>query len=115
MHEAVCQTCGKEYQKNSNVNRTLAEATGRNSTDICYACALERITGGYAPEEGDFNSTHLISGEISDKELGYLMEDLRAVEEGRSIREDFEDDTDVCPICGGDPHWCDCADRYGDD
>lgn len=110
-----CSVCGKEYEKNLNVNSTMAAAVGRDSEHICYACALERITGGHAPEEGDFNSAHLISGEISDTDLGYLMEDLRNVELGRSTFEPYEEDIDACPICGGDTKWCDCTDRYGDE
>jgi hypothetical protein len=112
----TCSVCGKSYEKNSNVNSTMAAAVGRDSSHICYACALERITGGHAPEEGDFNSAHLISGEISDTDLGYLMEDLRYVEEGGGkLRMDYDDESESCPICGGDTKWCDCADRYGDE
>ncbi|MBI2087038.1 MAG: hypothetical protein HYT69_02600 [Candidatus Zambryskibacteria bacterium] len=107
--------CGKTFEKNEKVNSTMAAAVGRDSNDICYACALERITGGHAPEEGDFNSAHLISGEISDKDLGYLMEDLRNVELGRSTFEPYEEDSDEdwedpawCYTCNKDTAFCTC-------
>lgn len=38
------------------------------------------FTGGRAPEEGDFNSARLTSGEISDKELRWLQADLESVD-----------------------------------
>jgi len=102
-HACVCETCGKHF----NSQRTTSE--------ICYGCALTRLIGNGAPEEGDFNTALLVSGEMTDEEARDLQEDLESVEQGRSIREDFRDDEDACPICGGDPNWCDCIDRYGDD
>lgn len=126
-----CSVCGKRYERNEKVNSTIAAAVGRDSDPICYACALERITGGHAPEEGDFNSAHFISCEISNTDLGYLMEDLRNVELGRSTFEPYEnpqeelwkemgygdqydDDPDTCPNCYKDINLCDCAERFGD-
>ena len=103
MRTTTCEVCGKQYERNDKVNSTLAEATGKNSRSICYACALEEITHGHAPEEGDFNSAHLISGEISNTDLGYLMEDLRNVELGRSTFEPYEEDSDENWV---DPAWC---------
>lgn len=115
MNEKVCCTCGKLFNKNEKVNATLAGAVGRNSRSICYSCALEEITGGHAPEEGDFNSAHLISGEVSDTDLGYLMEDLRNVEFGRSTFEPYERDSDEdwedtawCNTCNKDTAFCSC-------
>jgi len=70
---------------------------------ICYSCALKQITGDRVPEEGDFNSARIISGEMSEHEWRLLQEDLQAVEEGRSIRE-YDD-----PLWGDnyvDPAWC---------
>lgn len=114
-HDCTCKACGKKFERNDKVNSTTAEALGRDSRIICYACALTEITGGHAPEEGDFNSARLISGEISDKDLGYLMEDLRVVEQGRSIVEPY-DDTDEnwqdpawCYTCNKDTAFCACT------
>ncbi len=123
-----CSVCGKQFERNEKVNTATAEALGRNSRSICYACALEGITKGRAPEEGDFNSAHLISGEMSDRDLGYLLDDLRNVELGRSTFEPSEVDENwidpawcyecnkdtafcgctYCPMCGEYPEHCQC-------
>ena len=107
--DTICTKCGKIFERNTNVKSTMAAAVGRNSESLCYSCALKSLVGKRAPEEGDFNAAHIISCEISDKELAWLMEDLRAVEEGRSIREPYEDDReyiDICPRCGC--YYCVC-------
>jgi hypothetical protein len=69
---------------------------------------LNEFIGGRPPEEGDFNSAYLTSGEISDKELKWLKEDLRAVEQGRSIREvpEVEESIDWCDVCGSGRCYC---------
>lgn len=117
-----CSVCGKEYERNDRlVNSTMAEATGRRGRSICYSCALEEITHGHTPEEGDFNSASFISGEISDKDLGYLMEDLRSVDhsdEGEFQRrfdtwdsiddpDEEEEYVDWCTTCGRIECICD--------
>lgn len=89
MHKVECRKCGKEYQKNDKV--------AVEQEPICYTCALRALCNGCSPEEGDFNTASLQSGEISDKELSWLEEDLRAVESGRSVKEkychtDWDDD-----------------------
>ena len=113
MQTQTCGTCGKSFERNEKVGSNLAEALGRNSRSICYACALDEITRGRAPEEGDFNSALLISGEISDKDLRWLMEDLQAVEQGRSVRERFEpddeEDADWCHVCMTYIRFCTCG------
>jgi len=49
------------------------------------------------PEEGDFNSAGIVSGEISDKELGWLQEELESVDHSREesfqsrLCEDYDD------------------------
>lgn len=103
MRQQTCSVCRRSFEKNDKVNDTLAEAVGRDSRSICYGCALKEVTGGNPPEEGDFNSAHLISGEISDMNLKYLMEDLRNVELGRSTFEPYYEDSDEDWI---DPAWC---------
>jgi len=104
------------FERNERVDNDTAEALGRRSRTICFDCALAEITGGRAPEEGDFNSARLVSGEISDQDLQYLDEDLRAVEEGRSISEPSDDDTDPdwqdpawCYTCNRDTAFCMCV------
>ncbi|HEY4489922.1 MAG TPA: hypothetical protein VJC12_01550 [Candidatus Paceibacterota bacterium] len=101
----TCRKCGKTFERNSQF--------GPTDSPICYSCTLNEFTGGRAPEEGDFNSASLTSGEISDKELKWLQEDLRAVEQGRSIREvpDEEEHLDWCDICGS---TCYCYDTQED-
>ncbi len=117
MYAVKCCVCGKNFDFNPNVNSNLASAVGRDSEKSCYSCTLARLTGGRVPEEGDFNSAHLISGEISDKELNWLMEDLRAVETGRSVQEPYEEVDeesysmwdDYCPKCYEPLEACECG------
>ncbi len=99
MIRKVCGTCRVPFN-------SLFEETGRS---ICYGCALQEFTGGKPPEEGDFNSARLVSGEMTEKEWKWLQEDLRAAEEGRSIRE-FEEPEYVCFCsgCGGEESYCYC-------
>ncbi len=69
--EVSCGKCQKLYEKN-------VETKGQ--THICYDCALQSLTGGQHPEEGDFNSSRIMSGEMSDDERRWLAEDLRSVD-----------------------------------
>ncbi len=71
----TCRKCGKTFERNSQF--------GHTDSPICYGCALNEFTGGRAPEEGDFNSAYLTSGEISDKELKWLQEDMESVDHSR--------------------------------
>jgi hypothetical protein len=109
MTRLTCKSCGKQFEA-LNQNLPMKAALGGTEKPICYACALQSITGGRAPEEGDFNSARIISGEMSEKEWKWLQEDLRAVEESRSIREYDEDIEyiELCDECGGDRQYCYC-------
>ena len=69
-----CPKCGKPF-------------TSSKSEGNCYDCALDKITHGLPPEEGDFNTAAIVSGTLTAKEAEYLQEDLRSVEEGTSVRE----------------------------
>ena len=86
MSKQKCSNCGKLFQQNDSSQITNWGCTlGRDpDKQLCYSCALEKVTGGSCPEEGDFNTAHLISGEITDQEWKWMQEDLRAVETGRS-------------------------------
>ena len=77
MSDQKCSECGKFFVQNGSSER------------LCYNCALQKVTGGSCPEEGDFNTASLISGEMTDQERKWLQEDLRAVETG-------------CSSCGSD-------------
>lgn len=117
MYTTTCTQCQRQFERNEKVSGTMAEALGRNSRSICYGCALMEFTGGRTPEEGDFNSARLVSGEISDNELRWLMEDLRAVEQGRSMVEYPDDEKeciDWCDICGS-TCYCNEAPENSDD
>lgn len=87
MYIAVCNTCGKTFKR-------LYE---KMSTDICYACALELFCGKFAPEEGDFNSARLTSGEMSEQDARWLQEDLESIDHSREeviwrrMVEDYDD------------------------
>lgn len=82
MHNVICSVCGKTFER-------LYQERQR---DICYDCALKELCGKFAPEEGDFNSAMIISGEMTEQEERWLQEDLEAVESGRSIRESYEEE-----------------------
>jgi len=107
--EKICTVCGTTFEQNQKVvGTTMSLAVGRDpESERCYSCVLDSLTGGRAPEEGDFNSARLVSGEMSDKEWQWLQEDLRAVETGRSIREveEVEYIDDWCDVCGS-ICWC---------
>lgn len=91
----------------------MASAVGRNADCLCYVCALKSLIGNRVPEEGDFNSARLISGEIDDKELKWLMEDLRAVEQGRSLRCTSDDEEqERCTECERVITWCECNETF---
>jgi hypothetical protein len=93
MSSQRCSVCGKSFQKNeSGQVANLANVLGRDaSQQLCYNCALEKVTGGSCPEEGDFNTARLISGEMTDQERKWLMEDLRAVECPSEDDDDYDD------------------------
>ncbi len=67
--EKTCSKCGKTFRTANNNGK-------------CYNCTLDEITGGYAPEEGDYNSARIISGEITEAEFRELQQELGAVELG---------------------------------
>ena len=77
MYKTICSTCGKTFEK-------LYEKRER---DICYWCALKELCGNFAPEEGDFNSARIISGEMTEQEEKWLQEDLEAIDHSRAESE----------------------------
>ncbi len=107
MRERACSKCGKVFEQNeSDWVTQMARVAGRDDKNqMCYDCALGKITHGLAPEEGDFNAGKLISGEMSDADIEAMQEDMASIEEGRPIRESFGDDEEEYD----DPAWCyDC-------
>ncbi len=89
-HERICETCGKNFNSQ------------RKDGTTCYGCALIRLVGNRAPEEGDFNTALLISGEMSDKDARSLQEDLESVDHSRE--EEFERRL-VEDYCDSDQPW----------
>lgn len=79
MQTLTCATCSNEFQALDN-ELSLKDVLGGVSEPECYNCALKRITGGSAPEEGDFNSARIVSGEMSEKEWRLLQAELRDVD-----------------------------------
>lgn len=71
METRTCRTCDTEFRTN-------------NGSKVCYDCHLRRITGGLAPEEGDFNSAHLAAGDWDETQRRQFQRSLRAVELGIS-------------------------------
>lgn len=76
--QATCSKCGKEFITS-------------NSGKICYDCTLESLVQGQSPEEGDFNTARIVSGEMSEDERRLLQEDLRSVD-WAACQPDPEDD-----------------------
>lgn len=66
--DKVCG-CGRKFR------------TGNGSSQ-CYDCHLLRISGGRAPEEGDFNSAHLAAGDWDERQEREFQRELRNVELG---------------------------------
>ncbi len=83
-----CEVCGKEFVK------YIKDYSLRRETfpDICYGCSLQSITGGQAPEEGDFNTARVSSGEMSEEERRLLQEDLRSVDAAACAPDPDDDD-----------------------
>jgi hypothetical protein len=112
----ICTLCEKTFEQNENPELTvLALAVGRDTErPVCYGCALDQLTGKHAPEERDFNSAHLISGEMSDKEWRWFQEDTGMLKASWSppepaFGEDYEDDSEfVCRTCGHFTDMCSC-------
>lgn len=71
--EKVCQ-CGNKFRTH-------------NGSEQCYSCHLERITGGMAPEEGEYNSAHLAAGDWDEAREHDFQRELWAVELGMSYDE----------------------------
>ena len=73
MYTVICSVCEKTFER-------LYEKRER---DICDGCALKELCGNFAPEEGDFNSARIISGEMTEQEERWLQEDLESVDHSR--------------------------------
>ncbi|MDP2655848.1 MAG: hypothetical protein Q8P17_05050 [bacterium] len=87
MYITTCKTC-------SDIFEVSDEKVERG---ICYNCTLKELCGDRTPEEGDFNSAMIISGDMSEQQWKLLKADLESVESGRSIYESCreEDDEEV--------------------
>lgn len=84
-YDRVCSKCGKSF-------KTCYE---KLEHPICYDCALMEVTRGNPPEEGDFTTARIRSGEMTDEEASWLRQDLLSV-----------DHSDVPPDADGfDPDW----------
>ncbi|MBN1169383.1 hypothetical protein JXA63_05870 [Candidatus Woesebacteria bacterium] len=67
IYERECPGC------NTSFHSTHAEGP-------CYNCALDSITHGMPPEEGDFNTASIVSGTLTEEEMEHLRKDLESVE-----------------------------------
>ncbi len=88
MFDRTCTTCSKNFKSQKKDSTT------------CYGCALERITGGNPPEEGDLNTALLTSGEMSVENARSLQDDLESIDHSRE--EEFE------RRMMGEHDWSDC-------
>ena len=112
-----CDICNLYLDDTKNKICKRCECKNIQDNKTCYNCTLAHLTGGRVPEESDFTSAFLISGEISDQELKSLMDDLQAIEVGRSIQETYkEEDEDInsmwddyCPKCYESLMACECG------
>src|SRR3989338_3215847 len=116
--DTTCTKCGKIFERNDDRGITYyGLVVGREENrPLCYNCALDEVTGGKAPEEGDFNSALLMSGEMNNNQWKWMQEDFRAAERGGSVFEPYEDDTadeyDApawCYVCNRDIAFCECV------
>jgi len=82
--DCTCETCGKSFRS-------------QKDSTICYDCALAQFAGNGAPEEGDFNSALLVSGEMTDAEAHWLQEDLRFVDHSQED-DDWDRRDEDCDI-----------------
>ena len=98
-----CEVCGNIFQRTPDFSGTNNE---------CKRCCLKDITGGLPPEEGDFNTAMLRSGEYTDEEYAALMQDLASVESGCTASEE-DDYYYECRYCDSDP--CICRDLIEDE
>ncbi|HEY4483069.1 MAG TPA: hypothetical protein VI953_02740 [Candidatus Paceibacterota bacterium] len=81
-HDCICAKCGKVFQSQ------------KMNSVTCYWCALEHFAGGRPPEEGDFNSASLLSGEMSDEEARELQKELESVDHSGNPLADYYDEAD---------------------
>ena len=88
-----CDTCEKTFSKNITSSKGLIDKDAQEHT--CYSCTLEKLTDGRPPEEGDFNTAAITSGEMSDDERRWLQEDLRMVEHGSTRRIPIEEEQEL--------------------
>jgi len=79
MFDRTCGTCDKNFKSQ------------RKDGNTCFGCALERITNGQPPEEGDFNTALIVSGEMSDRNARQLQEELEAIDHCGAA-ESYEED-----------------------
>ena len=118
MTERECTECGKNFKSSKEKSSELK----------CYECELDLITGGRAPEEGDFNTAKITSGTLTSEEEKWLMDDLRAVEAGSNCgyHEEYDDgyyereyyeslfDPDArCERCDAPEQYCECCHKCG--
>lgn len=106
-HRVTCHVCGKSFER---------QGYKKDDEPTCYRCKLDEVCHGRAPEEGDFNTALFYSGEMSDREVQELNDDLYSVEHGGDsfYRHDNdscdEDRADRCPDCGWHYGACTCND-----
>jgi hypothetical protein len=85
-YERTCKTCRKKF-RSQKIDST-----------ICYGCALKHFAGNRPPEEGDFNSASIVSGEMTDEEARSLQKELESVDHSgeeaneRRLYEGYDDE-----------------------
>jgi len=104
MFNRVCTKCVKKF------------FSSRSDANICYGCALKDFAGKNAPEEGDFNSAALISGEMSEKEWRLFQRELESVDHSDAASRyerqvvDYFHQMGLCPECERPLRECRCED-----
>lgn len=68
MFTRTCSVCSRTFE------------TKKSEATTCYDCCLERLTGDRAPEEGDFNTARISSGQMTEQQERWLREDLESVD-----------------------------------
>jgi hypothetical protein len=109
LFDRVCTKCEKSFKSN------------RDDATTCYGCALKDFAGRNAPEEGDFNSAALTSGEMSEKEWQLFQQELESIDHSDAASryeeqvKDYYYQMGICRTCERPLPRCYCYDEPDDE
>lgn len=59
VYDAFCRTCNKKFK------------TTKQTATQCYSCTLHSLIQSGGPEEGDFNTAQILSGEVKPDQKSF--------------------------------------------